>query len=220
MEEKLLNLNKLNHLASTALRNGIRIHFDSILLFRNRSYSTAYFLAVLAIEEIGKSFMIDHFWWHSVIDGRSDPIFEKEWFKILFNHKVKQRQFAYFIDGPMPNIEIMKDIQKGSLELLKQNALYVGIGKNGKVLDVDAKINNPLKMSSKNVRHLITLTNSKLLEFTLLQLKQVGGFDSKAMISVLDFDLYLKLKKGWPYIEKTTKPRIKKLELLSDETEK
>ena len=40
-------------MAGLSFENGLRLHFDSILLFENKAYPSAYFLCVLAIEEIG-----------------------------------------------------------------------------------------------------------------------------------------------------------------------
>jgi AbiV family abortive infection protein len=47
-----LNLRKLQHIAGLALQNGIRLHFDSIVLLKNKSYPSALFLSVIAMEEI------------------------------------------------------------------------------------------------------------------------------------------------------------------------
>lgn len=207
-----LNLQKLNHLASSALINGIHIHFDSILLYKSKSYSTSYFLAILALEEIGKAFHVDHFWWHSRIDGRASPEFEHEWLKSIFDHKSKQKSYATFFDCMFDNKELMEDIYNGSIEQLKQNSIYVGIGKKRYNSNINDEINNPLKMTSVKPKEIITFTNTKLIEFCLLQIKEVGGFDSYAMAKILDLELYYRLNREWPNIDKRYKKRIKELE--------
>ena len=207
-----LNLQKLNHLAAIALNNGIHIHFDSIQLYKNKSYSTSYFLAILALEEIGKAFSIDHFWWHSRIDGRSSPEFEHEWINNLFTHKFKQKSYARFFNCMLNNKELEVDISNGSLELLKQNSIYVGIGKNRGKSSLNDKINNPQNMTSVKPKTIITYTNTKLIEFCLLQIKDFGGFDSYEMSKILDLELYYRLNREWSILFKESKKRIKELE--------
>ena len=46
---------KYERFSTEAIKNAIRIHYDSILLFENESYPTSYHLSVLALEEIAKS---------------------------------------------------------------------------------------------------------------------------------------------------------------------
>ncbi len=52
---------KLNKLATESLRNVLRLHFDSVLLYENESYPSAFQLSVLAIEELSKANWIDHY---------------------------------------------------------------------------------------------------------------------------------------------------------------
>ena len=65
---KILTQENIEHMASLAFKNGLRIHNDSIVLFNNKSYSTAYFLSVLAIEEFGKVQLLDDLYYHNNID--------------------------------------------------------------------------------------------------------------------------------------------------------
>lgn len=61
MKTDLVNLRKVEKMAYLALENGLRLHQDSILLFNNKRYPSAYFLSILALEEIGKFFLIEDF---------------------------------------------------------------------------------------------------------------------------------------------------------------
>lgn len=65
-----INLRKIDKMAGLSFENGLRLHFDSIVLFNSKSSPSAFFLSVLAIEEIGKSFLLTDFLFHSRIDGR------------------------------------------------------------------------------------------------------------------------------------------------------
>ncbi len=126
-----LNLRKLQHLAGHALQNGIALHFDSVLLYKNRSYGTAHFISVLAMEEIGKAFAADHFAWSERTEGRSDSEFEKDWVGwLLGDHKGKQLSFLrQIVSISRPSYY---DVLYGHLEARKQNSIYVGLSKPAK----------------------------------------------------------------------------------------
>jgi AbiV family abortive infection protein len=206
--ENNINLTKTTHLARSSLINGLNIHFDSILLFKNNSFSTSYFLAVIAIEEIGKAFFLDHFIDTSVIDGRMDRKTEEDWLKSIFDHKSKQKYFSRFLDSPNPTNKLMKELLDGAMEINKQNSIYVGPKREGKNILFDEKTNIPQNISSTKVKKLITLTNSNLLEFCLMQITDTGGFDSLILSRVFNRQLYNKLSNKWKIIDKETKKRL------------
>jgi len=56
---------KLSRIAGESIKNSLRLHFDSILLFENGSYPTAFQLSVLALEEFAKATWIEHYVWSS-----------------------------------------------------------------------------------------------------------------------------------------------------------
>src|SRR4051794_34081981 len=60
----MVNSAKLGTLAAEAFSNGLRLLRDAIFLYKRRSYPSAYFLAVLAQEEIAKAYLVDSvaFW--------------------------------------------------------------------------------------------------------------------------------------------------------------
>ncbi|MFT3652330.1 AbiV family abortive infection protein, partial [Klebsiella pneumoniae] len=86
---------KLNKIATESLRNTIRLHFDSILLYRNGSYPSAFQLSVLALEEFSKANWVDHYIWTSETnEGYPKADFEQEWLKLLYQHPKKQWNFV------------------------------------------------------------------------------------------------------------------------------
>jgi len=127
MATEKLNLRRLQQIAGLSLENGIRLHFDSVSLYKKRSYGSAFFLSVIAMEEIGKAFQADHFVFSSRINGRTNKQFEASWIKDLFgDHKGKQMGFLRQVYS-----KIEKDfygfVDSRELELAKQNAIYVGL---------------------------------------------------------------------------------------------
>lgn len=128
-ERTTLNLRKLQHVAGRALQNGIALHFDSILLHNNRSYGSALFLSVIAMEEIGKAFSADHYAWSTAVHSRSDEEFEHDWINALLgDHRSKQLNFLRQ-DHSSWNTAFHQQVASKQLESLKQNSIYVGLSK-------------------------------------------------------------------------------------------
>ena len=73
MKTKAVNSHKIERMSVLALKNAIRLHSDSVVLFNNRSYPSAFFLSVLALEEIGKTFQLMDFYYHSQVDDCRNP---------------------------------------------------------------------------------------------------------------------------------------------------
>jgi AbiV family abortive infection protein len=212
MNTKNINLKKLEKMAGLAFKNGLRLHYDSILLFKNKSYATAFSLSIFAAEEIAKAFLIEHQWWHSLINGKRTPQEEENWLQLIYNHKVKQSNFVYFLDGPLPESKLLKKFYNGSIEMLKQNSIYVGLKKQGKKIILNSKVNNPLIMTREKAHKMITLLNDKLLELCLLQIKNAGGPDAESIRRQLNRHFFNKLKTKWPVNSHKTKQRLIKIE--------
>ena len=52
----MVSFDELSEMAILAFKNGLRLHFDSLILLKNDSYPSATMLSVLAMEEFGKYF--------------------------------------------------------------------------------------------------------------------------------------------------------------------
>jgi len=122
-----LNLRKLQHVAGHSLKNGVRLHFDSIILFKNKSYSTAFFISVLAMEEIGKAYWADHFVFYSK-DVRGDKDLESEWINTLLRDH-KQKQLFFLRQMAKVDDKFYQFVKSRQLDILKQNSIYVGLQK-------------------------------------------------------------------------------------------
>ena len=134
---------KLNKIATESLRNTIRLHFDSVLLYGNGSYPSALQLSVLAMEEFSKANWVNHYIWSSETnDGYPDAEFEQEWLKLLYLHPKKQWKFvAREKDDYSP--KFISLIQGRKLEEKKQNAIYVGLTRSKGKIDTDSRISTP-----------------------------------------------------------------------------
>ncbi len=127
IKKKGVNLDKIDWMAYLAFHNAIRLHEDSILLFKNRRYPSAFFLSVLALEEIGKMYMLEDFLYHSRFDGRfndmADDDMKKElgedleaaFLEEIYYHPPKQK---WFINNAV-TLENRNWYEKGSTKLHK-----------------------------------------------------------------------------------------------------
>jgi len=165
----MVNLKKIVKMAELSFVNAQRLHFDSIYLFRNKSYPSAFFLSVLAQEEMGKFFLLDDFVWHSRIDGRYPEDLEVELVSQIFSHPIKQKQFILksgaAIDNSLLYKNFVRDVFSNSLEIKKQNAIYVGLPKNKGKLNIKGKIINPSSVTKEKAEKQITIINDNFLDF-------------------------------------------------------
>lgn len=154
---------KFKKLIIESFRNGLRLHFDSILLFDNGAFPSAFQLSVLALEELSKSNWIEHYYNISIGgNGFPDQKFEQDWLKLLYIHTRKHK--AFFGDGISGNYtsKFIKFIKSGGLERKKQKATYVGLDKKGKQIDVNSRISTPNQIKENDAKQIISLLNDGL----------------------------------------------------------
>lgn len=214
MNDKGINLRKIDKMAGLSFENGLRLHFDSIVLFNSKSFPSAFFLSVLAIEEIGKSFLLTDFLFHSRIDGRMGEKMEKKWLGLIYLHRTKQNSFAFNFGSIFSTDNFFESIYKGEQEILKQNSVYIGLERNKRKINLKSRINNPLKINEKKAQDQITSINDCLLYFILGAIKEAYCVDADSVEELLNEHLYNKLKKLWPYIHYKTKVKLAKLDKL------
>jgi len=190
-----LSLRKLQHLAGLALKNGIRLHFDSIELYKIKSYSTALFISVIAMEEIGKAFWADHFVFHSKVDGRIEKEMEGEWINLLLgDHRGKQlsflRQIFFEIDR-----KYVAYVESKQLEKLKQDSIYVGLEKPIKGQPrTSGEIINPSKQDKQTAKEQILIIQDFLEKEIEDSHKGIIYHDLAAFRESLDINLLNELK--------------------------
>ena len=190
---------KLERIAYLALKNAIRLHLDSILLFKNYSYPSALQLSILCLEELGKAQEINHYYWTSKTNnGLMLPDDEEKYLKLYYSHYWKHgaainRSFYDF----SPSFKKLIDEKK--LEQKKQKATYVGLPLiNGKVV-YNKRVLSPFMIKGPETKKLISLNNDILLEMCFYNIEQEGFFDVDGMDKLIDKKLQKKLKKIWPH---------------------
>lgn len=178
-----------------ALRNALRLHFDSITLYKNRRYPSAFFLSIIALEETGKYFTLERLVFHSRIEGRYELELEKSAIKAIYFHKIKQADFV-------ENMGLLKmPFELSNLEVKKQNSLYVGlIGR-----DIAGKITNPKSFTAGNVKRQVRYLNDCLIAASLKSSIE-GCVDESRR--VLNIALARKLFRVWPLVSEELRRNV------------
>jgi AbiV family abortive infection protein len=207
-----VNLNKISKVAELAFENALRLHFDSILLFEHESYPSAYFLSILALEEFGKYTLLDDFVWHSRIDGRRKD--ELKDIDLILQHQLKQRVFAWDAEDFIPK-RILDDFRSGRLEVLKQNAVYVGLERRQRKTNLKGKVIVPYNVGKEKAKRQITIVNDFLIDLTLSVMKEIYIIDTEGVELMLNDDLLRDLTDNWKFKGRKAISRIKQLQSIS-----
>jgi AbiV family abortive infection protein len=194
-----LSTYKFKRLATESFKNGLRLHFDSILLFENKSYPSAFQLSVLALEEFSKSYWVEHYYYSSITnDGFPDKDFEQKWLNLLYFHPRKQKAFFGWGVSRDYSAKFIESIENGELELKKQKATYVGLNKIRKQVDVNSRISLPTQIKEKDSKQMISLLNDYLKD--MCDMKSYYEFHSDILEKdeLLTNELNERLNK-WPF---------------------
>lgn len=216
-----LNENKLQKAEIEAFKNGVRLHFDAIKLFENKSYPSAYALSVLALEEFGKQRLIDEII-HIFNEHRNEfenskqfSDFCKDFEKGLLSHSLKQG-FAISDDFPFTNG--YNRMQKGYLFKMfshknkrkliddwKMRAIYVGFERNS----LKGRIQTPINFISRmRAQEQITAVNDYLINFIIYIRQGRWILDNEGLMRLFNNSLLKKLGRGWTYRHKDTQKRL------------
>ncbi len=195
---KQLSKYKFRKIATGSLLNGLRLHFDSILLFNNKSYPTSLQISIIAIEEIAKAKWVDDYYYSSITNGIfPDKDFEQEWLQLLYIHPKKQYAFvARELHDYSP--KFIEFVQKGQLELLKQRSTYVGLDKTKRNIEINSRISLPEKIKESDAKKIISLLNDVLIEICEMKIYQENYFGIEEMDKVIDENLLARLKE-WKF---------------------
>ena len=188
-------------------RNALRLHMDSIKLFKTHSYPSSFVLSVLDLEELGKAHLLGDFVFYWGRDTRVKPEEEKKWFHLIYRHTVKQGAFHRNTVYELPK-PFERQVFDGSLERLKQEAVYVGFENRE---NVKGRLRTPFSVTRKKAEYQITMVNDHLLAFCLGVPKGVYGWDNPMVESQLNAKLFNKLTGVWSRRRPKTDKLFKKL---------
>jgi len=187
---------KFKRIATESFKNGLRLHFDSILLYKNNSFPSSFQLSVLAMEELAKSYWVEHYYWSSNTNNNwPDENFEQEWLKLLYLHPEKQRAFFGWGWAYDYSPKFVEFVEKKQLELKKQRATYVGLDRNKGKIDVSSRISVPTRIKNRDAKQMISMLNDFLIESCETKLLQEFYFDIEEKDELLNKRLLTRLKK-------------------------
>ena len=199
MKKEGISKYKLERIAVESLRNSLRLHFDSILLYKNESYPSCFHLSVLCMEEFSKAKWVnDYVWISETNEGYPSEKDEQEWLKLLYLHPSKQINFIgrdLFDYSP----KFSKFIFDRKLELKKQNSIYVGLSRKKGKVDISSRVSTPQCIKQKDAKQLVSLVNSEYLEICHRLEEDDWYFDGiSSMDKVFDYEVFRKLL-AWPH---------------------
>ena len=189
---------KLKKLSVESFKNALRLHFDSIVLYNNKSYPSAFQLSVLSIEEFGKSEQVE--WYYFTLttnEWTPDVEFEQKFLNDLYIHPIKQRVFFNNNDWHEYSPKFIKFIYKRDLEKKKQKATYVGLERirKGNIIDVNSRISIPTSICQKDAQQMISIIRDYLKNVCRLRFFQESYFDIDEKDDLITKSLLKKIDK-------------------------
>jgi len=196
-------MEKADWMAGWTMSNAIRLHWDSVLLFNHKSYSSSLALSILSMEEIAKAHLLEDIIFNAAVyewDARTSWRYIKNMF---FSHRKKQTFFADRLfpfyrrlkkGGGIKASPFVRMAQSGRLEKYKQESLYVGLSRP---TFINSRIRSPHKIPRSKPLRMITLVNDYLLD---LSVGNIGGYyhiDSEYITKMLNRRFIRQLKKEW-----------------------
>ena len=183
---------KFKKIAIESFKNGLRLYDDAIILYKFGSLPSSFQMAILALEEIAKSDIVENYWWCSRVNGVFPDInFEQKWLCLLYNHTKKQKAFPRY--SMNWNINSFKTIKFASLESRKQQAVYVGLSRVKSQILIRSRISVPIKaISRKEVLEILIMLAEHLKNAYERKIRQEVLFDIKEKDDMLDEQLYQK----------------------------
>lgn len=185
---------KYKRISIESLKNGLRLHFDAILLFNNNSFPSAFQLSVLSLEEFSKSYWVEHVYWSSITNtGFPDRDFEQKWLKLLYFHPEKQNAFFGWGMEYDYSPKFISFVKQHGLEEKKQIATYVGLDRNKKGIDVNSRVSIPTRINQKDSKQMISLMSDYLKDICKRKMIQEYYFDIQEKNDLITADLIARL---------------------------
>ena len=157
MPDLKLSPRKLNDLQYACFQNGLRPHFDSVLLAKACSFASAYAISVIASEEFGKALGLAEIVFQASFNkGRFHEEDSKFVRALLSDHKLKQGWFVrsfFDVFGPKDVLRRYQNIQSA-----KNNAIYAGVRRG------NHQIVRPFLISASRAKQQIRTVNDALID--------------------------------------------------------
>jgi AbiV family abortive infection protein len=173
MPDLKLSPRKLNALQYACFQNALCLHFDSVLLAKERSFASAFAISVIASEELGKAFAIAEITYQAGFDKALLHNHGTKFVRsLLSDHKLKQGWFVssfFDIFRAKGVIRRYKTIQSA-----KNDAIYAGLRKG------NHQIVRPFLISVSKAKQQIRTVNNALIDSVEGTLNGTYGYEDVA----------------------------------------
>jgi len=217
MDEKESALRKIQRIAVASFKNAVRLHEDAVLLFNAGRIPSALLMSALSMEEIGKYFMFEDVWWLNRTGGIWSIQDMQQFLRGGYSHTSKQSWFAGHADSPFVPKQLIRILEAGELENIRQRATYVGMPRKGKDIDFDERLTSPRQTSRRRAEDFITMVNDYIVDLAVGIRKGFYSLDIPEIDSRLaepETERYfLDL---WPSMWRATKRRLEEMRKHDD----
>ena len=217
MDKRESVLRKIQRIAIASFENAVRLHEDAVLLFNRGRIPSALLMSALSMEEIGKYFMFEDVWWHNRIEGIWSIEDMQQFLRGGYSHTSKQSWFASHVDSPFVSKQLIRILQTGELENIKQKATYVGMPRKGKNINFDKRLTSPKQTSRHRTEDSITMVNDYIIELAVGIRK---GFYSLDIYEIDDWLAEPETERHflelWPLMREATKKRLERMRKHDD----
>lgn len=195
----------------------MRLHEDAILLFKNNRIPSALQMSALSIEEIGKYFMYEDVWWHNRTEGTWSIEDIQQFLRGSYSHMSKQNWFTGQVHKPFISKQLMRILERGELENIKQKATYVGMPRKERNINFDKRLTSPKQTSRRLAEDFITMVNDYIIELAVGIRKGYYGLDIPEIEDWLgELETERHFLELWPLMRKTTKKRLENVRNYDD----
>jgi AbiV family abortive infection protein len=204
---------KIEKIGELSFKNAVRLHKDAVILYKKSSFASAYFLSVLALEEIGKVHIVE-----KMLSWEGDlGEYEQEFLIMLYDHTKKQGYFynnSYFndwISGNSKHRSFVEGVWKGLLEKEKHKSVYVGLPKDKRMIDAKGRLTNPMKVDAKKASKQLTLVSDEILSLAFGHIYQIYGIDNEQVTKHFTRSFFNQMQKLWSIKSLKAKRHFKKV---------
>ena len=217
MDKRESALRKIQRIAIASFKNAVRLHEDAVLLFDRGRIPSALLMSALSMEEIGKYFLFEKVWWHNRIDGIWSIEDMQQFLRGGYSHTSKQSYFARHVDSPFVSKQLIRILETGELEKIKQKATYVGMPRKGRNINFDKRLTSPKQTSRHRTEDFITMVNDFIIELAVGIRK---GFYSLDIHEIDDWLAESETERHflglWPLMREATKKRLERMRKHDD----
>lgn len=204
----MATISKFDELAGEAFLNAMRLHLDSMILYKNGSFPSAHQLAMQSSQEIGKALVLEHLVSMSAVKhSETEAAITRSLIGLFTSQRLMRQQLAKVIrqlakDPDYKSLSVLLlAVAEQTDELEKEKLTYVGLTNRDRKIDLDGKKVLPRLVARKDrVQRQITVNNDFLTVYIAGFLNDIYGVDSDALAWEMSEDSLRVLQIEWSQV--------------------